>query len=79
MARFAWIIYTKHALQRMEHRRISRDDVEAALELGEGAIDEDDNLIYQLQTPHGWTIRVVVADEGETARVITAMRLRKST
>jgi hypothetical protein len=79
MPRLAWVTYSDHALERMAQRRISRADVEAALEFGEGFVDEDDNLAFELRTVYGWAIRVIVVDEGDTARVITAMRLRKAT
>lgn len=79
MSRFVWVTFTNHALDRMKQRSISRDDVIAVLETGEGVLDEDGTWTYEMPTMHGRSIRVIVVDEGDSARVITVMRLRKST
>ena len=68
---FEPIDYTRHALQRMQERGIGRDDVELTLRIGEGRPGKQGTWIYELGK---W--RVITVELGETARVITVVRLR---
>lgn len=68
---FEQIRYTRHALERMDERRVSRADVELALRIGEGRPGKRGTWIYELGS---W--RVVAAEEDGSARIITVVRLR---
>jgi len=79
MRRFIAITFTQHATTRMQQRRVLRTDVEAVLEDGECAYDEE-NGTWNFEGPSefGRAIRVIVIDLDGEARVITVMRLRKA-
>lgn len=72
MPEFRDITYSRHALRRMQQRRISRGEVALVLRIGEGYADEDDSWIYELGK-----IRVVITERNDVAHVITVIRLRK--
>jgi hypothetical protein len=68
------ITYSRHALQRMRQRRISRDDVELVLRIGEGVPEDDGTWTYQLDR-----LAVVIVEREGAAHVVTVMRMRKHT
>lgn len=69
------ITYSWHAVQRMKQRRITAQDVELILRIGEGQYDEDDGTwTYTLGT-----LAVVIVDWDATVHVITAMRRKSHT
>ncbi|MGC4192113.1 MAG: DUF4258 domain-containing protein [Thermomicrobiales bacterium] len=68
---FDTIISTEHARERMADRRIRREDVEFTLRNGEGRPGKLGSWIYE-----AGRYRVVVIDDGGTARVLTVIRLR---
>ncbi len=65
------IEYSNHALYRMRRRRISMEDVELALRIGDCSEGEDNTLEYTLGP-----IRVVIAEYKNEARVVTVIRLK---
>lgn len=69
--------YTKHATERMEERRISRDSVETTLRYGEGQPGRAGKWTYERVVLGGPGIRVVIVENDGVARVITVVRLRK--
>lgn len=78
MSRFASISYTQHAIERIKQRRISENEVEVALGIGEGRPDDDGTWVYELRTIHRRGLRVIVFEDGGVARVKTVMRMRKT-
>lgn len=68
---FDAITYTRHARERMDERRIRREDVELTLRTGEGRPGRHDTWIYE-----SGRYRVVIAEEDGTALVLTVIRLR---
>jgi len=68
---FDAITYTRHARERMDERRIRREDVEFTLRTGEGRLGRHDTWIYE-----SGRYRVVIAEEDGTALVLTVIRLR---
>lgn len=68
------ITYSDHAVRRMRKRRISRQDVELVLRIGDGVLDDDGTWMYTLDR-----LTVVIVERGETAHVVTVMRMRKHT
>jgi hypothetical protein len=79
LGRFESITFTNHALGRMRQRRITQLDVESIVQSGDGTFD-DESGTWSFKGPsmQGRIIRVIAFDEGDSARVITAMRLRKA-
>ncbi len=80
MAQFANITYTQHALERMNQRRISHQQVEATLEYPDKTYPSRGKLIAEKMTVHGNTLRVVYSETSNgfkvsTAVVITVMRI----
>lgn len=71
MPEFDSIRYTKHAVSRMNQRRILRTDVELVIRIGDSRIDEDG--LWICDKGH---IRVVVRDDDGIGIVITAVRLK---
>lgn len=71
MPEFEYLRYTKHAILRMDQRKLSRIDVELTIRSGESWIDEDGLWVCELGQ-----IRVIVREENEGGVVITALRLR---
>ncbi|HWK80136.1 MAG TPA: DUF4258 domain-containing protein [Thermomicrobiales bacterium] len=68
---FDKIVYTIHAQERMAERRIRHDDVEFALRHGEGRPGKSGSWIIE-----SGRYRIVIVEEGTTARVLTVVRLR---
>lgn len=68
---FEHIEYTRHAMERMDERGISHADVELTLRIGEGRPGKRGTWIYELGS---W--RVVTMEVGNSARIITVVRLR---
>jgi hypothetical protein len=73
MPTLAKITYTEHAQERMDERRICPEDVEFTLRNGVGSPGRNGSWIYA-----SGRYRIVVADVGATARVLTVVRLRGS-
>lgn len=71
---FDEITYTQHARERMTERRIRREDVEFTLRTGDGRPGRHGTWIYE-----SGRYRIVIAEEGDTARVLTVVRLRGRT
>lgn len=71
MPQFESLRYTRHAEIRMKERKLSRLDVEMALQSGECWIDEDGLWVCELGH-----VRIIVRDEQEFGVIITAMKLR---
>jgi hypothetical protein len=69
--------FTQHARERMQERRISADDVELTLRLGEGRPGARDTWVYEMRSVSGAGIRVVIKEMDVIARVITVIRLRR--
>jgi hypothetical protein len=65
------ITYTQHARERVDERRIHREDVEYTLRTGEGRPGKHDSWIYE-----SGRYRVVVTEDDGTALVLTVVRLR---
>jgi len=65
------IAYTDHARDRMDERRIRPEDVEFTLRNGEGRPGRHGSWIYE-----SGRYRIVIAEEGDTAKVLTVVRLR---
>lgn len=65
------IAYTRHARERMDERRIHREDVELALRVGEGRPGKQGTWIFE-----AGPLRVIVREQNGTAIVITVMRLK---
>jgi hypothetical protein len=68
---FDEITYTPHARERMEERRIRREDVEFTLRTGEGRPGKHGTWVYE-----SGRYRVVVTEDHGAARVLTVIRLR---
>ena len=68
---FEKIVYTTHALDRMDERRIRREDVEFTLRNGEGRPGKPGSWIVESSR-----YRIVFAEDGATARTLTVVRLR---
>lgn len=74
MPAYETITYSRHAERRMRTRGLSRWDVELALRIGDGQLEDDGTWTYDLDR-----IRVVIVERGNTAHVVTVIRLRKHT
>ncbi len=72
MPEFERISYTLHALEQMQGRRISEDDVLLALRHGDASFDFVDQQ-WLIELGH---IRVVVVEYDDEARIVTVIRLR---
>jgi|GEM_PF-2110185 len=68
---FDHIEYTRHATERMQERHITVQDVAFTLRTGEGRPGKQGTWIYE-----SGRYRVVVAETGNTARVLTVVRLK---
>lgn len=71
MPRFTRIVYTQHARQRMEERRITHEDVDLTPHTGEGRPGRQDTWLYERGR-----YRVAVRDVDGAALVLTVIRLR---
>jgi hypothetical protein len=71
------IEFTHHALERMQERRLSEEDIRHILRFGEGRPGRRGMWLYEMRAASGAGTRVVVKEFGLSARVITVMRLRK--
>jgi hypothetical protein len=79
VAHFTNVVYTRHAIDRMQQRRISKEEVEAVLRFGEGYLDDDEFWVFEMESLHDRRLRVIVTESGDDARVVTVMRLRRAT
>lgn len=77
MPEYDSIEFTQHALERMQERRISEDDVRIILRFGEGRPGRRGTWQYEIRSASGSGTRVIVKEFEERARVITVIRLRK--
>lgn len=68
---YTGITFSWHAVQRMRKRRITARDVELALRIGEGHPAHDQTWSYELGS-----LRVIVAELGTHAHIVTVIRLR---
>ncbi len=68
------ITYSDHATRRMRQRRISPEDVELVLRVGDGSLEDDGTWRVELDR-----LAVVIVEREAVAHVVTVMRLRKHT
>lgn len=78
MRSFSRITYSNLADERLRRRKISRNDVELAINHGEGFEDEDGNLVLELSLDNDRILRVIVRETDDHVHVVTAMRLGKT-
>ncbi len=72
---FDRITFSVHALERMQERGISQDDVRFALDHGEAAVEEDGIWYVELGT-----LCVAFAErDNDTGHVVTVFHRRKHT
>lgn len=71
MPQYDTIEYTEHARRRMERRGVRPEDVELVLRHGEGRPGPHGSWLFELGR---W--RVAVIESGNTARVLTVIRLK---
>lgn len=71
MPQYDAIDYTDHALRRMARRGMQPEDVELVLRQGEGRPGPQGSWLFELGR---W--RVAVIESGNTARVLTVIRLK---
>lgn len=64
------IIFTKHALQRMKERKISKKEVGDVID-NPDSIKRDTNRIIAKKKFKGKTIEVIFAKEGQKSLIIT--------
>lgn len=64
MPEYDSIEFTHHALERMQERRISREDVQLVLRLGEGRPGKRGTWLYEMRSGSGPGIRIVVKEFG---------------
>jgi uncharacterized protein YuzE len=62
------IEFTHHALERMQERRLSEEDVRHILRFGEGRPGRRGMWLYEMQAASGAGTRVVVKELGSSAR-----------
>jgi len=70
------IEFTEHALERMQERHLTEADVRHILRFGTGRPGKRGMWLIETPSVAKSGVRVVVRELGDTARVITVIRLR---
>ena len=66
--------FTNHAKDRMKERKISKQEVEIALENYQVSYpDDNDNMNYVYTSPSGRRIRVVISEKKANHRIVISV------